>query len=74
MKVFKRIVILFWLAIPANLLVDFILPSYRRYGASEFEALIMLFALLVTAVYKISKVYRAGVDRAEKTRPRKEGA
>jgi len=62
MKIFKRIVILFWLAIPGDILLTAI-PWFRHHGAPEALSLIALFALLLTAAYKIGRVYRVGMSR-----------
>ena len=64
MKIFKRIVILFWLAVPVNVLLSIVSPWYRHHGASGFEALIMLLALLLTAAYRMAKFYREGMSVA----------
>ncbi len=63
MKIFKRLVILIWVAIPVNLLLSMLFPWYRRHVPYQIEGVIMILALLLLGAYKIAKVYRAGMDR-----------
>ncbi len=63
MRGFKIIVMLSWIAAALNLVLFMVLPVYSRHVPYEIEGLLFIGALLLSAVYKVSKAYQTGMNR-----------
>jgi hypothetical protein len=64
MSTFRIVVILSWFAVALNFVLFATFPGYSRHVPYEIEGWLFLFALALSAVYKVSLIYRSGMSRS----------